>query len=302
MPLSLILLLAVGVLAFAVAMYTLLNEREHARVVGRVAGEDGAEGLPIADARTGTGLGRWLMDHLPSNLMGASRSQERLIRAGFEEPTAPTTYAAFRLALLILLPAIMLLAFRPSTWAGALAAATGGAIVGYLLPLWYLMRRVRLRQERIRRSIPDGLDLLVVCVEAGISLDAAILRVAREVQGTHGDLAHELFVVSRRTNAGMRREEALRGMWDRTAVEELRTLVSSMIQSERWGTSISTVLRVNADALRRKRRQAAEKKAATAPIKMLFPMMFFIMPALFIVILGPAVMRIATFFRDQVHR
>jgi tight adherence protein C len=130
---------------------------------------------------------------------------------------------------------------------------------------------------------------MVVCVEAGVSLDAAILRVAREVRLVHTDLAHELHVVNRLTNAGVPRETALRGLWQRTGVEDIRALVSSLIQSEKWGTSVATVLRVAAETLRRKRKQYAEKKAKQAPLKMTFPLLFFILPALFIVIMGPAV-------------
>jgi tight adherence protein C len=150
----------------------------------------------------------------------------------------------------------------------------------------------RLRQEKIKRSVPDALDLLVVCVEAGVSLDAAILRVAKEIRMAHPDLAHELAVVNRVTNAGLPRDAALKGLWQRTGVDDLKTLTSSMIQSEKWGTSIATVLRVASETLRRKRRQAAEKKAKMAPLKMTFPLLLFILPALFTVILGPAVVQI----------
>ena len=159
-----------------------------------------------------------------------------------------------------------------------------------------LDRLIRQRQERIRRSVPDALDLMVVCVEAGVSLDAAILRVSREIRLAHTDLAHELAVVNRKTNAGIPRDGALRGLWQRTGVEELRTLVSSMIQSEKWGTSIATVLRVAAETLRRKRRQTAEKKAKQAPLKMTFPLVLFILPALFIVIMGPALVQVINEF------
>ena len=148
----------------------------------------------------------------------------------------------------------------------------------------------------MRRSVPDALDLLVVCVEAGVSLDAAILRVAREITLAHPELARELSVVNRLTNAGMPREAALRGLWQRTGVEDLRALVASLIQSEKWGTSVATVLRVSAETLRRKRRQYAEKKAKMAPLKMTFPLLFFILPALFVVILGPAIVQIINEF------
>jgi tight adherence protein C len=171
-----------------------------------------------------------------------------------------------------------------------------GIFIGYIAPIGFLDRLVRVRQERIRRSVPDALDLLVVCVEAGISLDAAVLRVAREVRLAHPDLAHEFAVVNRKTNAGIPRDVALRGLWQRTGVEEIRALVSNMIQSEKWGTSVATVLRVAAETLRRKRRQTAEKKAKQAPLKMTFPLVLFILPALFIVIMGPALVQVITEF------
>jgi len=166
----------------------------------------------------------------------------------------------------------------------------------YIIPTGFLDRMVRIRQERIRHSVPDALDLMVVCVEAGISLDAAILRVAREIRLAHTDLAHELSVVNRKTNAGIPRDVALRGLWQRTGVEEIRALVSSMIQSEKWGTSVATVLRVSAETLRRKRRQTAEKKAKQAPLKMTFPLVLFILLALFIVIMGPALVQVMVEF------
>jgi tight adherence protein C len=144
--------------------------------------------------------------------------------------------------------------------------------------------------------VPDALDLLVVCVEAGISLDAAILRVARDIRLLHPDLATELAVVNRVTNAGIPRDQALRGLWERTGVQELRTLVSSLVQSEKWGTSIATVLRVASDTLRRKRRQAAEKQAKQAALKMTFPLLLLILPPLFAVILGPAIMQLVREF------
>jgi tight adherence protein C len=170
-------------------------------------------------------------------------------------------------------------------------------IAGWALPVWYVHRRAYLRQERIRRSVPDALDLLVVCIEAGVSLDAAILRVARELSKVHPVLSSELMVVNRKSNAGVPREQALRGLWERTGVEEVRALISTMIQSEKWGTSIGTVLQVYAETLRRKRRQAIEKKAATIPVKMLFPLILFILPALFAVVMGPAVIQIPKLFK-----
>jgi tight adherence protein C len=134
-------------------------------------------------------------------------------------------------------------------------------------------------------------------VEAGVSLDAAILRVARDLAVTHPDLAGELMVINRKVNAGVPREAALNGLWSRTGLEELRGLAASMVQSERWGTSIAKVLRVNAETLRRKRKQTAEKKAAQASLKMMGPLLLFLLPALFVVILGPAAINISQAFK-----
>ena len=149
------------------------------------------------------------------------------------------------------------------------------------------------RRDRIRKAIPDSLDLLVVCVEAGIGLDSALLRVARDMSFLHPDLAGEFLLVNRTVNAGLAREEALHGLWQRTGVDELRGLASSMVQSERLGTSIARVLRVYSESLRRKRRQTAEKRAAEASIKMIIPLALFMLPALFALILGPAAMSLA---------
>ena len=180
----------------------------------------------------------------------------------------------------------LLIAPRDDQRVFLLSVAVGIAL-GLMLPPFVLVRLEGARKRRILRSVPDCLDLLLVCVEAGVSLDAALLRVGREMQLLHPELAEELLVVNRKSNAGMRREDALHGLFDRTGVDELRTLSSTMIQSERWGSSIGRVLRVYSESLRRKRRQAAERKAATAATKMMFPMALFILPALLTIIGGP---------------
>jgi tight adherence protein C len=197
---------------------------------------------------------------------------------------------------MVLVPVLAMIIVPRTEFVLFILALLISVFLGMISPVALLDRMVRLRQERITKSVPDALDLLVVCVEAGTSLDAAILRVAKDLRLVHPDLAHELAVVNRLTNAGMARDEALRGLWKRTGVLDIRTLVSSLIQSEKWGTSIATVLRVSAETLRRKRRQTAERKAKMAPLKMTFPLLFFILPALFAVILGPAVVQIINEF------
>lgn len=222
--------------------------------------------------------------------------QHKLIQAGFESPSAPAIYFLVRVSAMVLLPLAAMVIIPRTQFALYVMTLALGVFLGMIFPVAMLDRLVRLRQERVKKSVPDALDLLVVCVEAGTSLDAAILRVAKELRLAHPDLAHELAVVNRLTNAGMPRDEALRGLWKRTGVLDIRALVSSLIQSEKWGTSIATVLRVAAETLRRKRRQDAERRAKMAPLKMTFPLLFFILPALFAVILGPAVVQIINEF------
>lgn len=215
-----------------------------------------------------------------------------LLQAGFEAPQAPAIFALIRLVSALAIPGLMF-AFGPHDSTLMLVLSGGiGIALGLGLPSAVLSRLQGRRQDRIRKSIPDSLDLLLVCVEAGVSLDAAILRVGREMLVLHPELSNEFLTMNRRMNAGMRREEALHGLFERTGVEELRALGSNMIQSERWGTSIAKVLRVYSESLRRKRRQAAEKKAAVAATKMIFPLALFILPALFAVIGGPAALAI----------
>jgi tight adherence protein C len=240
---------------------------------------------PEAESRRGSEFLERLQESQKDNEVLSTK----LTQAGYDSPTAAAIYFLLRLSSMVMFPLVTLMIIPRANFRLYVLGLLVAVILGYLLPVALLDRTIRLRQERIRRAVPDALDLMVVCVEAGVSLDAAILRVAREVRLVHTDLAHELHVVNRLTNAGVPRETALRGLWQRTGVEDIRALVSSLIQSEKWGTSVATVLRVAAETLRRKRKQYAEKKAKQAPLKMTFPLLFFILPALFIVIMGPAV-------------
>ena len=301
MPIQLIIFLAVIVLAVVVGGSALIAAAQRRAVLARAGvSEEGGTGStivlrPARDAQA-RGFRQWVMDTFPGPTGEDLQSQEKLVQAGFDTPTAPATYFFSRVVSFVILP-VLAIAFGPRNSFFVYVLSIGFAVfAGWIMPMGFLDRLVRQRQEKIRRSVPDALDLMVVCVEAGVSLDAAILRVSREIRLAHTDLAHELSVVNRKTNAGIPRDAALRSLWQRTGVEELRTLVSSMIQSEKWGTSIATVLRVSAETLRRKRRQVAEKKAKQAPLKMTFPLVLFILPALFIVIMGPALVQVITEF------
>jgi tight adherence protein C len=291
-------LIILGVSGFAVALWLQLKEASRREAVDRALGTSMHADIRRA-VRKGLGqdqddLKARMLKRAPSIWAQNQTIQERLIKAGYDGPIAPLAYSMIRVIVLLVLPLLVFFLLAASSFSKLLVAVIAAAMVGLLLPPYVLLKLEGRRQEQIRRSLPDALDLLVVCVEAGISLDAAILRVAKDLMYVHPELAKELLVVSRKTNAGMTREDALRGLWDRTGVEEVRALVASLVQSEKWGSSSSRVLRVSAETLRRKRRHAAERRAATAPLKMIVPMALFIFPALFVVILGPAVIQIVS--------
>ena len=297
-------LIVVGVGGYAVAAWIQVREATRREVVERTLGTTAStdlrrairRGLPNDDADS---LRSRMLRKAPSVWSTNQSIRSRLIQAGYDNPVAPLAYSLVRVGALVFFPLAALLLIPKGSFLQVFIGVAAAALTGLILPPFILLRLVSRRQDQIRRSLPDCLDLVVVCVEAGISLDAAILRVARDLVYVHPQLASELLVVSRKTNAGMTREEALRGLWDRTGVEEVRTLVGSLVQSEKWGSSSARVLRVSADTLRRKRRHMAERKAATAPVKMIVPMALFIFPALFVVILGPALLQIVAAFSDK---
>jgi tight adherence protein C len=178
---------------------------------------------------------------------------------------------------------------------GLLATLAGGlylVFVGFYLPdIWLRIRTAR-RRKKIFNGLPDALDLLVVCVEAGMGLDAAITRVGEEIRFTDRELSDELRLLNLELRAGKTRVEALRNLGKRVDLEDMNSLVTLLVQTEKFGTSIAQALRVYSDTFRTKRYQAAEELAAKLPVKLLFPLVFFIFPAIFVVILGPAVIQI----------
>jgi tight adherence protein C len=164
-------------------------------------------------------------------------------------------------------------------------------VLGFIIPNVWLIQRKKARQEEIVASLPDALDLLTVCIEAGLGLDAAIVKITEEKWFSKRALAEEFHLVTQEVRLGKPRSDALRDMADRTTVDDLKGLVASLIQTERLGTSVAQSLRVNSDSLRIKRRQRAEEAAAKTTVKLVFPLAIFIFPALMVVVLGPAVIR-----------
>lgn len=237
---------------------------------------------------------------VPTGWVNDAETRERMIRAGHDHEGALFVYAVVRLSLLAGLPLLTLIVSAGDPLGEVMLYLFIALALAWLGPRGMLDSMVRKRQERIRRGIPDALDLMIVCVEAGSSLESAIMRVARDLAGIYPDLAGELATVLRKTKAGATRGEALRGLWTRTGVAELRTLAANIAQSERWGTSIGRVLRVTGETLRRKRRHSVEKRAAMATLKMTLPLVLMILPPLFLVILGPGLLSLIGTFTKQV--
>ena len=179
----------------------------------------------------------------------------------------------------------------------AILIMTACAIVGYLLPSYWLHSKKNNRQRSIFHSLPDVLDLMTVCVEAGLSMDAALIRTTETPQFDQDPLAREIRIVAMETRAGKPRIEALRDMAERTMVDDIRSFITMLVQTEKFGTSLSQAMRTYAESLRTKRRQIAEEAAAKTTIKMIFPLILFIFPALLVVILGPALLQISKIFK-----
>lgn len=233
-----------------------------------------------------------------------SKTRQWLVYAGFRHPNAISIFLAVRVLLTAALgvAGFLGLAVLSQTIGFNLPAPTlwliTGLLVllGWMIPFFYVEGRVKSRQLAIGKALPDTLDLLVVCVEAGLGLNQAMVRVADEIDRISPEMGDELTVVNLEIRAGTPRDEALRRLGQRTGVDDVRSLTSMLLQTDRFGTSIADALRVHADTLRSKRMQRAEEAAAKTTVKMLFPLIFFIFPAIFVVLVGPAVFLFRDFF------
>ncbi len=217
-----------------------------------------------------------------------------LAQSGFLHPDSVMIYWGCRFGLAIALALLVSLAM-PLFGSGAASLFLGSlwaAALGWIAPVFYIGRRVRDRQNEVQRSLPDALDMLVVCVEAGLGLNQALVRVSEEIDRVSPVLSEQLVMVNLEMRAGTAREEALRHLADRTGVAEVSSLVSMLIQTDRFGTSVAHALRVQASSLRTRRRQRAEEAAAKTAVKLVFPLVIFIFPALFVIILAPAMIQI----------
>jgi tight adherence protein C len=224
----------------------------------------------------------------------AQELKNKLIQAGHYGERAVTNFIVIKVATPILLPLLIFPLLLNMKISGALRPLLIYAPIGlgFYLPNFVLKLQIQSRQKKISEGLPDALDLLVVCVEAGLGLNAAMKRVADDFKVGNPVLSQEFNVVNLEILAGLDRETALRNLSERTGVEDLSNLCAILIQADRFGTSIATALRVQSDTMRTKRRQRLEEKAAQTPVKLIFPLLLFIFPALMVVILGPAIIRV----------
>jgi tight adherence protein C len=229
---------------------------------------------------------------LPPSAAEARKLQKQLMHAGFRGHNAPVIYRAIQLLSLTGFPGLVALgcAMMGRPPGSALLWILFAFVLGFVLPRYLLGRMVRNRQLRIRWGLADALDLMVVSIEAGLGLNAAMIRVSEELRDVHPDICLEFELANLEIRVGREREEALRNLAERTGVDDLRSLVAMLIQADKFGTSIARAVRVFSDSLRTKRRQRAEQAAQKAAVKLLFPLACFLFPTLFIVILGPAIL------------
>jgi tight adherence protein C len=287
-----VLFLGVAVLtglAASVLLTRSSTERRRIREMATAAGSGiiGLRSLALTDRQDD--MAKRVSAIVPKSPKEMNRLQKRMVRAGIKKPGAAVYFAAAE----VVCPIVLALATL-----GAMGISRGGlfaflaAGVGYALPGLWLQWKTGKRQKEIQNGLPDALDLLIVCVEAGSGLDAAIVKASEELSIAYPALAEELRLITTETRAGKPRLEAFRNFSQRTGVEDVRSLVAMLIQTDRFGTSIAQALRTHAEVSRTKRRQRAEEKAAKLGVKLVFPLVFCLFPALYVVVLGPAVIRI----------
>jgi tight adherence protein C len=231
---------------------------------------------------------------LPASPKDVTVMQRQLIRAGVRNPGALKTFYGAKVILGGLLPLVATLALATAelTTERKMIFVLLCLLTGFFGPNQYVRIRVRRRQKAVRRALPNALDLLVVCVESGLGLDQAVMQVAKDLENAHPEISQEFALMNLELRAGKRRTEALRNLADRTGVDDLRKLVAVLIQADRFGTGVAQSLRTHSEYMRVQSRQKAEEKAAKLGVKLVFPIFFCILPSLFVVTVGPVVVRI----------
>jgi tight adherence protein C len=290
------LLMVFGISSYASSRTQQKEWRERLKGIG----ESAAELLPESAPSSGTRLFKFLETvgeaAKPKNFEELSQLRKTLIKAGYRRVDAPLVFFGAKLCLAGALPVIFSLlrasVIPPLPYTQTMMFFVLAAVAGFYAPTVWVRLKTQRRQQEIVEGFPDALDLMTVCVEAGLGLDAAMNQVAEEVKLNHKVLSEELKLVNLELRAGQSRQNALRNLSLRTDLEDINNFVTLLIQTDNFGTSIGQALRVHSDTMRTKRHHRAEEKAAKLPVKLLFPLIFFIFPSMFVVIMGPAVIQV----------
>jgi tight adherence protein C len=262
-----------------------LGERDGMEILPSVSLDDSGRKAELAQR-----LASPLSKLVPPSAAEAKKLQKQLMQAGFRSATAPVVFRGIQLASLAGFPAMVAIvcALLARPLSSAMLWILMAFVVGFFLPRYVLRRMIRSRQQLVRWGLADALDLMVISIEAGLGLNAAMMKVSSELKDVHPDICDEFELANLEIRVGREREEALRNLGERTGVDDLHSLVAMLIQTDRFGTSIARAIRAFSDSLRTKRRQRAEQAAQKAAVKLLFPLACFLFPTLFIAILGPA--------------
>ncbi len=289
------LLLSVFFVAVATAMATLLwhltepdaTRRRLSQVVSGTAATESPLQSVLSD--TPSHLARRIRSFVPKSPQNMNHIQRMLASAGYHGEWAAIAFATVQLAVPVTVFIAVIATFGLGTpvFFGASSAA-----LSYYLPVFWLGGKIDARRREIRNGLPDATDLLIVCLEAGSGIDQALARVAEELKIAYPALARELELIGSETRAGKQRMEAFKNFAERTRVDDVRSLVAMLVQTDRFGTSLGQALRTHADTSRSKRRQRAEERAAKLGVKLIFPLVFCLFPAFFTVVLGPSVVQI----------
>lgn len=237
---------------------------------------------------------KYIGEQVPLSPEDASLARRQLMAAGFRSDLAVRIYYGAKIVACagLLVAALLLRNQLTSNAVLRIVLVIGGTALGFFGPNLVLDHLITRRHDKLRLSLPDALDLMVVCMEAGLGLDQAVVNVSRELATTHKEISEELGLVSLEMRAGKRRSEALKNLASRTGEAELRKLVATLVQADRFGTSIADSLRTHSDFMRVRRRQEAEERAAKVGVKLVFPIFFFILPSMLVVAAGPGLLQL----------
>lgn len=295
--------ISIAVFVFVTAAIIIFGYHRYV-LAGRVyetLGSAGPPPLPLIDSYENvasspvTRAAEFIGRKLPPSAETANALQIKLLAAGYRNMNAVSITYGLKLMIMTavtLLMVFFLLNSLDSPWVAAFGVVLG-LWAGYKLPDFVLSRRIKRRREKLRKALPDALDLIVVCAEAGLTIDRCFRNVAEQLGIVHPELCEEFSLFTAEISAGLRRKEAMENLADRTQEPEIRKFVQVLIQADRFGTSMADALRTHAEYLRVRRRQEAEEQAAKVGVKLIFPIFFFIMPCMILVTMGPAAMTIA---------